>query len=205
MDFTHLIKIWGVCIMKKVFTLILCFAILFTFSACSSINNNTNNNPQNSQHLISTDNFVTYENIKYKVNPLLDEQTVIDYVDFEESKKETVTIVEIGWNHYKNNDGEGCKDILAMYYDNTLSNVQNGEQNVLGSVLYHRTDNMTTEWSYYDSESKLICKNVELNLYDKNGNLIATMSEGGSTFYDLNGNVFDFNSLDPFIETVTGF
>lgn len=190
--------------MKKAITLMLCFAMLFAFSACGSASKKSNNNPQNSQHLISADNFVTYENIKYKVNPLLDEQTVIDYIDFEESDKETVTIVEIGWNSFKNDDAEGCKDTLLMYYNNTLTNVKNGEQNILGSLFCHRNDDMTTEWSYYDLENNLICKTVDYKLYDRNNNLIATKSDNGN-FYDSSGNEFDISSLDPFIKTVTEF
>lgn len=193
--------------MKKVISIILCLIILFVFTACSSRNNssNTSSESQNiTQASVFTDNTITYENISYKVNPLLNNREKIAYVDFEENSK-GITVVEIGWNDYHNDDGEGCKDILAMYYNNTLTDVKSGKQNVLGSVYCHRTADMKTEWSYYDADSNLICTNSELNLFDKNNYLIATMSEDENIFYDSNGNKFDVTSLDPFIKTVVEF
>lgn len=92
---------------KKVISIILCLTTLFSFSACSSKSNTSNNNSDN---LLVKDNLIYYDNVNYIVNTVLDSSNDIEYVDFEESNG--MTSVEFGWNSFSNDDGEGCKDIL---------------------------------------------------------------------------------------------
>lgn len=195
--------------MKKVFLIFLGLCILFAFSACSSKNtesSNTTTAPSSTQTTVPVGNTLTYEDVSYKVNPLLSSNEKIDYVDIAESDDKSVTGIEIGWESFNADDADGCKDILLMYYSNTLTEVKKGNQTILGSVYIHRSGDFSgdfeEEYSYYDAYSNLICKATDTDLYDKNGSLIATWSDDDNAFYDLHGNIFDAETLDPFIKTV---
>lgn len=190
--------------MKKIISIILGVCISFAFSACSSKNTESSTTiaPSITQSAVPVGNTITYEDVSYKVNPLLSNNEKIDYVDFDESNG--MTCVEFSWNWFSNDDAEGCKDILIMYYNNSLSNVQSGKQSILGSVYCHRNDDMTTEWSYFGAEHNLIYKTVDYQIYDENDNLIGYCSQEGN-FYDNEDNPLDLNSFDPFIEILNSF
>lgn len=184
---------------KKVISIILCLTTLFSFSACSSKSNTSNNNSDN---LLVKDNLIYYDNVNYRVNTVLDSSNDIEYVDFEESNR--MTSVEFGWNSFSNDDGEGCKDILIMYYDDSLINVQSGKQPILGSVYCHTNDDMSREWSYFGAEHNLIYKTNSYQIYDKNNNLIGYIADDGR-FYDEENNPLDISSFDPFIDVLDTF
>ncbi len=180
--------------MKKIISIILFFTLVATFSACSSENNAT-------KEAMVTDNIVYWDNVNYKVNPVLNSEENIDYVDV--SEKNGVTCAEFGWNSFSNEDGEGNKDILFMYYDNSKSDVQNGKQTILGSAYCHYNDSQQTEWSYLDAEDNLIYQTVDNKIYDKNSNEIGYIGEDGC--YDNENKPLDVSSFDPFIEIFNEF
>lgn len=193
--------------MKKILKLlVLVITVLAIFSGCASESNGSKKTihdiPDVSENLISSDTFVSYENIKYKVNPLLNEETDIDYADYAESNG--MTSVEFGWNSFSNDEGEGHKDILIMYYDALMVDVQSGKQPILGSAYCHCNDDMTTEWSYFGAEHNFIYKNDGYQIYDENDNIIGYMTDDG-TCYDNEDNPLNFNSFDPFIEVLNNF
>lgn len=84
--------------MKRVISIVLGLCILFAFSACSSKNtesSNTTTAPSNTQTTVPVGNTITYEDVSYKVNPLLSSNEEIDYVDIAESDDKSVTGIEL--------------------------------------------------------------------------------------------------------------
>lgn len=192
-----------VCNMKKVFkllclfiTVIICLSIMvIIFVSARGDEKNVSNEP------MVTDNIVYWDNVNYKVNPILGSEESIDYVDV--SEKNGVTCVEFGWNLFSNDDGKGYKDILLMFYNGSKTDVQNGNQTILGSAYCCYNDMEQTEWSYFGNEHNLIYKTVDNEIYDKNGNKIGYIGEDGC--YDNADNPLDLNSFDSFIEVFNEF
>lgn len=184
-------------IIKKVLLLLTTLVcIVFIFVGCSAQDDNLDD----ADYMV-TDNIVYWDDVNYKVNPVLGSEESIDYVDV--SEKNGVTCVEFGWNSFSNDDGEGYKDILLMFYNESKSDVQNGNQTILGSAYCSLNDSGQTDWSYFGNKHNLIYKTIDNEIYDKNDNKIGYIGEDGC--YNNDDNPLDVNSFDSFIEVFNEF
>lgn len=82
-------------IIKKVLLLLTTLVcIVFIFVGCSAQDDTLDD-----ADCMVTDNIVYWDDVNYKVNPVLGSEESIDYVDV--SEKNGVTCVEFGWIHFR--------------------------------------------------------------------------------------------------------
>lgn len=196
--------------MKKIIAILLCLSISVAFCGCAASGARSNDS-DNSDYLsddstdnneMTTDNIVNWNNVNYKVNPVLSSSENIKNVETEE--KGGITCVTFSWNYVDDESGEGYKDILMMYYNAAANEVANGSQSVLGSAYCQMLDDGTTQWTYYNENHKVIYKMVDNEIYDANSSKIGYRDQSGAAF-DNDGNPLDLESLDDFIKTMNDF
>lgn len=98
--------------MKKIITILLCLSISVAFCGCAASGARSNDS-DNSDYLsddstdnneMTTDNIVNWNNVNYKVNPVLSSSEDIKNVETEE--KGGITCVTFSWNYVDDESGE---------------------------------------------------------------------------------------------------
>lgn len=148
-------------------------------------------------------NLIIYNGVEFKVGKVLDESA--DIKEFSINEKDGISAATFSWNYISNENGTGYADVLTVFYDNSLDEVKEGNQNVLGcTYCQFNTDDLTTKWSYFNSSDNLIYYTVDYSVYDSQGTLIGHRDQSGE-FKDSNGNELDITELDPFLVIVENY
>lgn len=148
-------------------------------------------------------NLITYNGVEFKVGKVLDESA--DIKEFSINEKDGISAATFSWNYILNENGTGYADVLTVFYDNSLDEVKEGNQNVLGcTYCQFNTDDLTTKWSYFNSSDSLIYYTVDYSVYDSQGTLIGHRDQSGE-FKDSNENELDITELDPFLVIVENY
>lgn len=151
-------------IYEKIIAILLCLSISVAFCGCAASGARSNDS-DNSDYLsddstdnneMTTDNIVNWNNVNYKVNPVLSSSENIKNVETE--GKGGITCVTFSWNYVDDENGEGYKDILMMYYNASANEIANGSQSVLGSAYCQMLDDGTTQWTYYNEITRLFTR-----------------------------------------------